>query len=43
VTKMYDLKKFGVVRGAEVDLYATTAERKIRHPAVDAITASGAP
>jgi LysR family transcriptional activator of nhaA len=42
VTKMYELKKFGVVRGAEIDLYAITAERKIRHPAVEAITANGA-
>jgi LysR family transcriptional regulator, transcriptional activator of nhaA len=42
VTKMYGLKKFGMVRGAEIDLYAITAERKIRHPAVEAITANGA-
>ncbi len=37
----YDLRKFGVVKGAEIDLYAITAERKIRHPAVEAITANG--
>jgi hypothetical protein len=30
-----------VVKGAEIDLYAITAERKIRHPAVEAITANG--
>jgi LysR family transcriptional regulator, transcriptional activator of nhaA len=41
LTKMYDLRKFGVVKGAEIDLYAITAERKIRHPAVEAITANG--
>jgi LysR family transcriptional regulator, transcriptional activator of nhaA len=41
VTKMYELRKFGVVKGAEIDLYAITAERKIRHPAVEAITANG--
>jgi len=41
VTKMYGLRKFGVVKGAEIDLYAITAERKIRHPAVEAITANG--
>ena len=41
VTKMYGLWKFGVVKGAEIDLYAITAERKIRHPAVEAITANG--
>jgi LysR family transcriptional activator of nhaA len=39
VKKMYDLRKFGMVKGAEIDLYAMTAERKIRHPAVEAITA----
>jgi len=38
--KMYDLRKFGVVKGAEIDLYAITAERKIRHPAMEAITAN---
>jgi LysR family transcriptional regulator, transcriptional activator of nhaA len=41
VTKLYDLHKLGVVKGAEIDLYAITAERKIRHPAVEAITAKG--
>ncbi len=30
VMKTYDLRKFGVVKGAEIDLYAITAERKIR-------------
>jgi LysR family transcriptional activator of nhaA len=39
VTSMYDLRRFGVVKGAEIDLFAITAERKIRHPAVEAITA----
>jgi LysR family transcriptional regulator, transcriptional activator of nhaA len=39
VTKMYNLQKFGVVKGAEMELFAITAERKIRHPAVEAITA----
>jgi hypothetical protein len=43
VTKMYDLKKFGAVRSAEIDLHAITAERKIPHPAVEAITANGVP
>lgn len=41
VTKMYELRKFGVVKGAGMELFAITAERKIRHPAVDAITANG--
>jgi LysR family transcriptional regulator, transcriptional activator of nhaA len=41
INRMYDLEKFGVVKGAEIDLYAITAERKIRHPAVEAITANG--
>jgi LysR family transcriptional regulator, transcriptional activator of nhaA len=41
VTKMYGLRKFGVIKGAEIDLYAIAAERKIRHPAVEAITANG--
>jgi len=39
VTSMYNLRRFGVVKGAEIDLFAITAERKIRHPAVQAITA----
>ena len=41
VTEMYDLRKFGTVKGAEIDLYAITAEKKIRNPAVKAITANG--
>jgi LysR family transcriptional regulator, transcriptional activator of nhaA len=40
VAKMYGLRKFGMVKGAEIDLYAITAERKIRHPAVEAIKAN---
>jgi LysR family transcriptional activator of nhaA len=43
ITKMYGLRKFGVVKGAEMDLYAITAERKIHHPAVEAITANALP
>ena len=43
VTKMCDLKIFGAVRSAEIDLHAITAERKIPHPAVEAITANGVP
>ena len=41
VTEMYDLRKFGTVKGAEIDLYAITAEKKIQNPAVKAITANG--
>jgi LysR family transcriptional regulator, transcriptional activator of nhaA len=43
LTKMYDLRKFGLVKGAEIDLYAIIAERKIRNPAVEVITANGLP
>jgi LysR family transcriptional activator of nhaA len=43
LTEMYGLRKFGVVKGAEIDLYAITVERKIRHIAVEAITAKGLP
>ena len=41
VRKMYDLRKFGVVRGRGMELFAITVERKIRHPTVEAITANG--
>lgn len=41
VTRMYELRKFGIVKGAGMELFAITVERKIRHPAVEAITANG--
>jgi LysR family transcriptional activator of nhaA len=41
VTRTHDLRRFGLVKGVEIDLFAITAERKIRHPAVEAITAHG--
>ncbi len=41
VTRTHDLRRFGLVKGVEIDLFAITAERKIRHPAVEAITANG--
>src|ERR1700737_2452475 len=35
VTKMYGLRKFGVVKGAERDVYAVPPERKVPPPAGD--------